>query len=463
MGKLCAGIDSGTAGMLLFSLTFLHVIALVCSCPLCPEEVAWASKTKRTLQPVGNRCLPCVATLQKAWPAKAWDEVVQEASVSESFKREVAEAVAVFEKKTTKKFTAEEYEHATLTGYEIYREYLWYSPKEFASTFGCDAATAGAPVETLADEAGNKMQGIIVLDDSCNVLRIRSFHKVHGQTSALLQTREGQLRAHQAQEFAKVYESEVNRSLPKGLLRPSSCLKKSALPEIVRAAVAEAQRVAEEKAHLEEMKAPDLDKVAEEQPEQAEPQCPEDDDDDAEADVRLLDAPLLPSQQAKVSTGKNSKDKKKKKGDGAKAGKLSPRKERKSSSMTVSFARSAAASAASSLAGSDDKDDDGQSRRSQGSLAAKSHAGSSWKLAKMGRTSSREKLLEKARGWLETIPITKILSGEAWGHRVWQAGETLRSLSSTHKCQGHSDVVLLSAHLDLAKEAQELSATTVYT
>ena len=67
--------------------------------------------------------------------------------------------------------------------------------------------------------------------------------------------------------------------------------------------------------------------------------------------------------------------------------------------------------------------------------------------------ASRSKLLGKAVTWQDTVDLKVLLEGESVGNSVWQAQQTLDSLSKTHP--NDERVVYLTSHLHMAKTLQE--------
>ena len=66
---------------------------------------------------------------------------------------------------------------------------------------------------------------------------------------------------------------------------------------------------------------------------------------------------------------------------------------------------------------------------------------------------SQENVLGKAKQYPVDLKLRNILENQSWGHKIWQAGQTLESLQRTHP--GDPSTVKLEEFYHLCKAAEE--------
>ena len=219
---------------------------------MCPEEVPWAAKLRKSGSFTGNQCLHCRNTLQQGWPFTPWESMVQEARSSEAKRDEFMKALSVVEKGTKKDFVAGEYSWSESSEYVVERELKFYSHSQFVATYSHDPSLLNLPVDVLHDERGQRMTGYLVTMDT-EPLKVKMRHRVTGGLLSLLQPRADQIRGNQAKEFKDVHESDAIKMRPRTLQCPAKGLVHSTLAQRLADAKREKEEQAEKEKHLAEL------------------------------------------------------------------------------------------------------------------------------------------------------------------------------------------------------------------
>ena len=146
-----------------------------------------------------------------------------EASASASFKKQLESVIAVAAG-APKSFGPESYNRRTVTGYEAPREYSFWPVAKFQKEVGMSPSQLSIPTETIQDEAGKDVQGILLRASEDAELKVRVFRRVVGDLESHLSASSSQLREHQATELAKSYEEDFMKVMPAGFSKPNAVL-----------------------------------------------------------------------------------------------------------------------------------------------------------------------------------------------------------------------------------------------
>ena len=389
------------------------------------QDWAW-HKYKKNGQATGQRCARCVQCLTRAYPLLSWEELLTQKAASPDFSKKLDNLIRNYELVgKLDEWVKEDYQWCTCNEIRVERDFLFFSKDEFQRRFQCTPASLNIVPEILHDDNGSKMTGYIVRDDA-EPLRIKSSYSVKGRLAQLLQPASMMIRPQQASEFAAAYEPDAQKLLPKPLTRPSDCIALSAIPAMkAKADALREQKEAEEQALAALVPEPVPDSSnpvgAEGNQEQRQEEEDQDDEEDEE-ETGALGQGLLQSQQL-LDKGKGPK-----KGKGGKKGKAKCKGKGKSKPKGAPPAEADAVSLVSAA---------------------------SSKLTSGGaRVSPRAVLLDKAKNWRKALDIKAIMEGVSHGQTIWRAGQTLSALEKTHA--GEPEVVLLGAHLNFARLAEDL-------
>ena len=77
-----------------------------------------------------------------------------------------------------KNFTLESYNRRVVCGYEASREYSFWPLPKFTKELGMTPAQLGSVVETIQDELGKDVQGVMIKDPEAAELKVRVFRRV---------------------------------------------------------------------------------------------------------------------------------------------------------------------------------------------------------------------------------------------------------------------------------------------
>ena len=86
-------------------------------------------------------------------------------------------------------------------GILVERNFRFLPTKKFIDTYKVEPQMVGQVPETFKDELGNRVEGILILDDTEDFLRIKTYHRLEGVLSNILQPESSQLRPGQAEDF----------------------------------------------------------------------------------------------------------------------------------------------------------------------------------------------------------------------------------------------------------------------
>ena len=398
----------------------------------------WAARGKRSGQPSGEKCLACTLIVRRAFPLKSWQEVVLEKQTSSEVALQVRTAIALFhgEKNIADCFLRESFASRTSTGYVVERAWRLLQTKDLEKQHGVTAQELDMEVETLIDDQGVKISGVLLEDDEEGKgIRVRSFHAVQGLLSQHHQHDEDQLRAGQASDFAAAYLQDCRAQVwPRTFsAKPSHpALKYTQLASAV-ATVKEKQRLeAEEQSHQSQMLPPDLVKAAKEA------QAAEEPDDVVEEAEQVGFRASLSSQLMSAK-----KPGKKRKADGEEKAKP-PRMWRQATERAAKVPRpvpvASAATAPTSVAGS-----------------AKGPASIAGSAQSKTKKNARQRHEEKSREWRATIDIRGILEGDAGKRVLWQCEQTLLALEKVDP--GNAEATHLRTFHTLDRQQRHASMT----
>ena len=263
-----------------------------------------------------------------------------------------------------------------------------------------------------------------MLDDTESILKVRAFHTSIGDLADLLQMHGGQLRQDQCRDFAKSYQCDLDKVLPKGLTKPQSCITSSQLPILAKKHVEEQEAKLKEKQALETLLPAGLAADAESQLAQPQHEVEEKEEEEEEDNVIEATGPTpafaLPSEM-QSDAKKRSKQQRAGKSAGKGAG---------------------GTGKAGSVAGSKARDHGGQAPSIASASSSKTRA----------KLTHKEKLLNKALSWRQTLHVPAVLDGAPLGTKVWGSRQTLTALEKISA--GDMDVVLLKSHVELLEQAQ---------
>ena len=394
--------------------------------------------------------------IRKAYPLQQFDEIVEEARASCDKRAEVAAVLECFDAGAgaSKTFQPEEFTQHRVVGWIVERELLFYTPAQFAQTFGASAEDLKMVIEKFVDEKGGETKGIFV-HDADQPLKVKVQHGYTADTTDLLQTQVGQLRPNQASDFASRFIKDKLTTLPKALSKAMSTPHLKDIPVLAKKFLQEKEEAEKIQADLANLvPQPDGDGAEAGAPggaAAAAPPPPSESESATDSDVVEEDAAVapmaLPSQMKGKGKSGKSKPGKGPKGKANKRNSKGAKAKGKAKSSPHRFARAALRSAPSSQTSTAG---DGEA-----SVADNASVGDSRVGKLKGKMSSREELLKKARDYPGQISVTDILEGKALGHKTWRATQTLMSLRRTNPYD--TEVVNLQHFLELCNIAEETS------
>ena len=336
---------------------------------------------------------------------------------------------------------------------------MWPVSK-FVKEMNATPAQLSMPVETVCDETGKEVTGVLIRkDDEDSELKVRVFRREVGDLESHLSMSSQQLRERQATELARTYEDDLRKVWPAGMSKPGSVLTIKELKARRDAWQEEKDRKeAEEVALRTAMPQAEPTPVVKQEQEAAGEDEQEDENEEPEEEGPGIQLPSAEAEQSKRRK-KGVKGKARGKGKPPKgSGKGKSASGRSAAQLPLRPQQpTASAPQVASLAflqgGTEASSAPSQREHGQESAAGSDGRLGSSKSSRIRRLTPRSKLFEKARYWRETIKVSEILEEGLWGREVWQAGQTLSALQRTHS--GEVDVVLLQQHLSVCQAAQE--------
>eukprot|EP00971_Amphidinium_carterae_P348077 6490307-Amphidinium_carterae.2 len=380
---------------------------------------------KKSKNPCGTRCRRCAEAVAKSYPFRDWTAILAEMQVNSGFATEVRKVIMNYSSPVSEKeWPRHNLKWNEVSGYQVYRDYIFISVDQFTKDYGEHPSKVGCSVEKFFDEHGEELEGVLVVKDD-GPLHVRAFFGGHCGFEHVLQRHEDTYRPKQVQEFRRAYEEDRQKLVPKGMAKSKDAVVLSQLPKLVADAKVARERQAEEAAAVAAV-APPVEAGADAQQHES---------SEDEAEDQVVSGMPLPSNVAKG--GKKMKGKGKGRG---KKRKLEGKQTVVSVSENVtmqSAAGAAPAAPASASAGMP-----ASSARSRSRSPARSMISN----ALSARVSPRDKMLEKAATWRETVKPSDILD-KPNARVVNQVRQTTEALEKTHPA--HAQTLLLRAHLDL--------------
>eukprot|EP00971_Amphidinium_carterae_P252473 5012224-Amphidinium_carterae.3 len=392
------------------------------TCQLCkrsPEEHFWDSKPLSTalLQEVefkkGKKvCVDCPKLVARGFPGKTLEEVSLMCHSSANIQKEVQQALTVMHG-APKGFLPETFDHYSYMQLLCDREFIFLSEPEFEEMFSMTPARAGATVDEVELESGEKAKGVLVVNPSNPYLKITSRTVKGTALCEHLQTSDAQYRPSQTKELKAWYEKDP--TTVQGMRGQVAAAKEAEAAAAADPAVADAQK---------------------EDTTQAEP---EEDSELEESEHENMALPALPSSSATVSKKGKGRGKKRNSGSGSATQGVSPAPKKvrmtgkQSSKLSVRDGKSAAGSVAHSAISS---------------IGIPSSGSPSCKL--------RAELME----YVERLDLQTVLDGNSNGNLRNILKRKLEALDKQH--QGSAEAINSAAHLQLVNSAFKLTAKSMF-
>ena len=188
-----------------------------------------------------TRCKTCDKVLVEGYPGVSADEAKLKFNTDSLFKRDFLGAVSVVEKKKPKNFAPSFFEASSSTSTTVERSFIFMEPPDFEKRFGIDPKRAQIPVDTLVDDAGRRVSGILMVDPDCPHRRVRVPYKLETALSEKLLQPEACMRAMQGKDLQSYYDCDAQKHRPAGVKNP---LTIEELQGMVKEAVAAAEKAA---------------------------------------------------------------------------------------------------------------------------------------------------------------------------------------------------------------------------
>eukprot|EP00971_Amphidinium_carterae_P325207 6455367-Amphidinium_carterae.2 len=371
-------------------------------------------------------CVDCPKLVARGFPGKTLDEVVLLCQTSPNVQKEVQQALSVMHG-ATKSFLPETFENYVYMQLLCDREHLLLSEAEFEHMFDITASRAGATIDEIELENGEKVKGVLIVNPNNPYLKITTRTVKGTALCEHLQTADAQYRPSQTKELQSWYQKDLLKLRPKGLQHPMTV---AAMRGQVVAAKAAEEAAASAPAVAATEEAGNTE-PAEQQDD------PDDDDDDSEPDNMAL--PALPSSSAPVS--KKGKGRGEKRSIGGSTPAVSPVKKKvrmvgkQSSKASVKDGKSVAGSAYSAFS----------------SIGGNSQSSSS------PSCKLRAELME----YVQRLDLQTILDGRSNGNLRHILKRKLVALDKQY--QGTAEAVNSQAHLQLVNSAFKLTAKNMFT
>ena len=325
--------------------------------------------------------------------------------------------------------------------------------RQFENKYKTSPASLGLSVDTIEVD-GKPEKGVLLLQS--DGIQVRSLHSVSTSLREMLFNGSQQVRGDQGAEVFKAWKAD-SASRPKALgkgdlssLTVENVAKKA--EELLTKAAEEAARLAQISANLPEAPA---------EPEMPPPPMEEDEDEEEVVPSTGISMPIvLPSAQAKSAA------KRKKNPEGEARKRLKGKCSAHVTTVAKSEVNSAAASSCGRNAGASGVSI-APSMLSGHSAAAPSDTSTSAQTSPSTSKLTKLSPQEKAKYWMDVIQLEKVLAGKgqkagkdqkeqtSHGREIWGAECTLAALENNKNTQGCVEQVLLQAHLDLARNAEE--------
>eukprot|EP00971_Amphidinium_carterae_P297495 5910584-Amphidinium_carterae.1 len=380
---------------------------------------------KKSKSPCGTRCRRCAEAIAKSYPFKDWTSITTEMQVNSEFATEVRKVIMHYSTPNAEKeWPKHNLKWNEVSGYQVYRDYIFVSVDQFTKDFGEHPAKAGFSLEKFFNEHGEELEGVLLVKDD-EPLRVRAFFGGHCDFEHVLQRHEDTYRPKQVQEFRRAYEEDRQKLVPKGIAKSKDAIALSQVPKLVADARVARERQAEEAAAVAAV-APPIDAGADAMQHESS-------EDEAEDQVAASGMALPSNVVAKG--GKKAKGKGKGRG---KKRKLEGKQTVVSASGVVNMNPPAVAAAATAAVGSAANSSSARSRSRSPARSTMS--------ALSTRVSPRDKMLEKAAVWRETVKPSDMLD-KPNARVVNQVRQTTEALERTHPADAQT--LLLRAHLDL--------------
>ena len=152
-----------------------------------------------------------------------FEEIITKAQMNKDFRKQLREMVQVSSGQKSAVFAKQDVQGVTIQGYVLERALLFMTSDDFAAeNGGMRPKEAGIREETLVDETGSKVCGIILQDESSKLRKLRVYGGWHVQLDEEVHKGDQQLRADQGSEVFDWYLQEACKKLPKGIAKPSS-------------------------------------------------------------------------------------------------------------------------------------------------------------------------------------------------------------------------------------------------
>eukprot|EP00971_Amphidinium_carterae_P075181 1486105-Amphidinium_carterae.7 len=373
-------------------------------------------------------CVDCPKLVARGFPGKTLDEVVLLCHSTPNVQKEVQQALSVMHG-AAKNFLPETFDQYTYMQLLCDREFLLLSESEFEQMFNVTAATAGATIDEVELENGEKAKGIFIVNPNNPYLKVTTRTVKGTALCEHLQTADAQYRPTQTKELQTWYQKDLLKLRPKGLQNPITAAA-------MRGQVAEAKAAAEAAANAPPVA--DAEKDNCEEPAEAE----EDPDlNDSEEDNMAL--PALPSCSAPGSKKGKSKGKgrgKKRNSGSVLMAPVSP--QRKKVRMTGK-----------------------QSGKANASDAKSAHASVYSAISSIGMSTNSSspscKLRAELMEYVQRLDLQTILDGNSNGNLRNILKRKLEALDKQY--QGSAEAVNSAAHLQLVNSAFKLTAKNMFT
>eukprot|EP00971_Amphidinium_carterae_P328039 6459721-Amphidinium_carterae.1 len=191
-------------------MPLILALALLClmSLLLSPQEVPWASRTRRGNQPVGNRCQECANVLKRAWPEIEFEQAMLKKDSSKEFQEELERAIRVY-RGAKADFPRQTVGQENKVGFIVERPLRFLSTTDFEELYKCKPTDLSLPVETLEIKPGKKLTGVVIQEEMPKPgIPIRAFYQANLTLETRFQTADEQLRPDQGADVLNVLDNQ---------------------------------------------------------------------------------------------------------------------------------------------------------------------------------------------------------------------------------------------------------------
>ena len=109
-----------------------------------------------------------------------WSEILSESEASSTFKATFLDTVARYDQKKAKDYSDQCYHWHDRCGYRVERNFILLPSRDFKKLYGEDPSKFGIGEDTLTDDRGQQVTGILCLDHQQPYLRVVRWHEESG-------------------------------------------------------------------------------------------------------------------------------------------------------------------------------------------------------------------------------------------------------------------------------------------